>query len=269
MARCSRTGCDRWRPDVLAFNGKVGVLLDEGWYCTPACLELSARRRLVEARRPQLGSVARIPPLKVGVMLVHQRSVSRRELRRALDAQTRTGLRLGQQLIRMELATAEEVLRALAAQSEVGYLTTIDPARVETATGLLSPDAVRALGLAPFDMDPERRRLKLACVAPLPRLALAAMRDLTGWAPEPFLVADQHWPELVAAATSAPAASGGQVRSVQVRDVAAAAARVARAAEAGGGARMKHAACDPYLWVRVEARDTVEDLLVEVEKQAL
>ena len=268
MARCSKTGCDRWRPDVLAFNGKVGVQLDEGWYCSAACLELSARRRLVADRRGPLGSVAPIPPLKVGVILVHQRSVSRGELRRALDAQTGTGLRLGEQLIRMELATSEEVLRALAAQSKVGYLTSIAPASVATATGLLSADAVRVLRLVPFDMDAERRTLKLACVAPLPRVALAAVRDLTGWTPEPFLVADDHWPTLLAGAMARPVESRRQVRSVMVRDVDDAAARVAQAAEAGGGARMKHATCDPYLWVRVEARDTVEDLLVEVAQQA-
>jgi hypothetical protein len=253
---------------VLAFNGKVGVLLDEGWYCSPTCLELSARRRLAGARRGQLGSVAPFPPLKVGVMLLHQRSVSRSDLRQALDAQTRTGLRLGQQLIRMELATSEAVLRALAAQFEAGYLTTIDPLRIQAATGLLSPDAVRALGLVPIDLDKEQLRLKVACVAPLPRLALAAVRDLTGWAPEPFLVADEHWAEVLAAATSDKPGSTVQIRSVQVRDVADAAARVAKAAEMGGSARMRHASCDPYLWVRVEAEDTVEDLMVEVEKQA-
>ena len=169
MARCSRTECDRWRPDVLAFHGKVGVLLDAVWYCSTACLELSARRRLVAARRGRLGAVAPIPPLKVGVILVHQRSVSRSDVRRALETQTRTGLQLGQQLIRMELATSEAVLRALAAQSDTGYLTTIDPTRVEAAIGLLSPNAVRALGLVPFETDAERRRLKVACVAPSAR----------------------------------------------------------------------------------------------------
>ena len=268
MARCSRTGCDRWRPDVLAFSGKVGVHLDEGWYCSSACLELSARRRLVATRRAPLGTVASIPPLKVGVMLVHQRSVSRSDLRRALDAQTSTGLRLGAQLIRMDLATSEEVLRALAAQAKVGYLTSIATASVTTATGLLSADAVRVLGLVPFDMDAEGRRLKLACVAPLPRLALAAVRDLTGWTPEPFLVADEHWPDLLAGALSRLVESRKEVRSAMVRDVDDVAARVAQAAEAGGGARMKHATCDPCLWVRVEAEDTVEDLLVEVERHA-
>ena len=268
MARCSRTECDRWRPDVLALNGKAGVQLDEGWYCSAACLELSARRRLVAARRGPVSSVAPMPQLKVGVMLVHQRSVTRGELRRALDAQTGTGLRLGAQLITMELATSEEVLRALAAQSEVGYLTSVAAASVAAATGLLSADAVRILGLVPFDMDAERRKLKLACVAPVPRVALAAVRDLTGWTPEAFLVTDEHWPELLAVAISKAVESRTQVRSVMARDVDAAAARVAQAAEKAGGARMKHATCDPYLWVRVEARNTVEDLLVEVEQQA-
>src|SRR5207249_4115824 len=114
-------------------------------------------------------------------------------IRRGLDAQRFSGRRLGDELQQMGVVTAQDVLRALSVQANTRYLTTIDPVIVRPGHGALSRDMVRALGLVPFEVDDQTRILKVAYMAPLPRVALAALRELTGWTPEPYLVADDVW----------------------------------------------------------------------------
>jgi hypothetical protein len=101
----------------------------------------------------------------------------------------------------------------------------------------------------------------VACTAPLSRPALRALRELTGWTVEPFLVADDLWPVLVEAYG---AARGAAANGSAVHDLNEAAARVARAAVSGGVLRMMQARCDPYLWVRLEGLGHHEDLLLPI-----
>jgi hypothetical protein len=178
----------------------------------------------------------------------------------ALAAQRTSGRRLGDELRRMGAVAADDVLRALALQANTRYLTTIDPATVRPGHGHLSREMVRALGLVPFEVNDERQLLKVAYVAPLPRLGLAALRELTGWTPEPYLVDDDVWPALVETyGTGAPGLRALDATAGSLRD---ASVRIARAAEHGRDARIVHARIDPYLWVRVQTSEQVEDLLM-------
>jgi hypothetical protein len=90
------------------------------------------------------------------------------------------------------------------------------------------------------------------------------MSHLTGRAIEPYLVADDDWPAVLAA--YGIARSGAQHAHAQVENVLDAAAHVARAARDAHDVRLLHARCDPYMWVRLEAGDGVEDMLLSVEQ---
>jgi hypothetical protein len=183
-------------------------------------------------------------------------------LSRALAAQRLSGRRLGQELQLLEMVSSDDVLRALAIQANTRYVTSIDPGIVRTGQASLSRDMVRALGLVPFEANTPSKILKVAYVAPLPRVALIALGELTGWTPEPYLVADAVWPALLENyGTMAPA---GRVPTTTADTLGDASARIARAAETARAARISHARLDPYVWVRVEASDQVQDLLVTV-----
>ena len=45
----------------------------------------------------------------------------------------------------------------------------------------------------------EHRHIKVACTAPVPRLAVSALKELTGWTAEPFLVPDSTLERLMTA----------------------------------------------------------------------
>jgi len=265
VASCARAGCQRWRPDFIVRLASAGVHFDGGWYCSTRCLEQSARRWLADARQARAGSIPALPPLKLGALLVHQGAVTPATLRRALDEQTRTKLPIGAQLLHMGAVSTTDVLRALAAQAGVSYLTSVDTASVQTSIANVSRDAARALGVVPIELDAKARHLKVACTAPIPRLALGALRELTGCTVEPLLVADDQWRILAAAYQGAAPAAASTSVAVAVRDIGDAAARIARAAEDGRADRMAHAWCEPYMWVRLEGGGHTEDLLLTVD----
>jgi hypothetical protein len=223
------------------------------------------RARLAHLTRPERTTPRPLPPSKLGTLLLAADcGLTPELLNRGLEAQRLSGRRLGQELQRMQAVSTDDVLRALAVQANTRYLSTIDPASVRQGHANLSRDMVRALGLVPFEATVATKILKVAYVAPLPRVAVAALGELTGWNPEPYLVDDDIWPALLEGyGTDAP---GGRVPTATADTLGDASAQIARAAEAARGARISHARFDPYVWVRVEASDQIQDLLVTVPR---
>jgi hypothetical protein len=262
--RCARETCTRWTAAVafLARRGR-GVWFEEAWYCSMSCIEREARERIEAASEPLVAPGRIQKASRLGALLLHQRSVTAAALDEALRAQRESGLRLGAQLQAMGAVARVDVLRALSAQSGIGYIATLDPATVAHGPGHLSRDAVRALGVVPIDADSERRRLKVACAAPLPRLALAVLRELTGATVNPLLVDDHLLTELLEAYGAD--AEGGRVPVTRTRSVGEASQRIAEAVGAGRAQRMQQVRCEPWLWVRLEGEQAPEEIVVPIE----
>jgi hypothetical protein len=113
--------------------------------------------------------------------------------------------------------------------------------------------------------DTSEQRLKVAATAPVPRQAVAALRELTGWAVEVYLVADEQWPALLAAYRGM---EGGDSVAMAVESLPAAAAHIARVASRSRDLHVTHARCDPFMWVRLAGPEVAEDLLVPVGSPA-
>jgi hypothetical protein len=236
--------------------------VEDGWYCSRTCLQATVQDRLGRLLRSTGTSSQGFPPVRLGALLVAgEAKLSPIVLSRALQAQRLSGRRLGAELLHMGAVTTSDLLSALARQANTKCLNTIDPAIARPGHGGLSREMVRALGLVPFASKQEARLLKVAFVAPLPRVAIAALRELTGWTPDPYLVSDEVWPLLVDA-------YGTGSTDQRVYTTAAAPslqdglARVARLAERGHPARITHARLDTHVWVRVEATGHVDDVLM-------
>jgi hypothetical protein len=262
MARCASDDCRRWRPELLARH-MAGVNVDGRWFCSQECVERMARRRLRDVR-PGAHGLPGVPPPRIGALLQHFGVVNADQLHRALEAQRESRLRLGDQIQKLGFADAGAVLRALAAQAGVRYLTTIDLKTVRSAPGGLAADAVRALGLVPFSEPDEKGQIKVACTAPVPRTALTALTQLTGWTAEPYLVADEDWAELVAAYGAAAARRGPtrpDARFLRTSTLSEAAARIASAAAMARQTNITSARWEPYTWVRVQGNGLTEDIL--------
>ena len=255
MARCTRKSCRRWRPDLALRLFGVGLRLDHAWFCSNVCLEAEATDRLRNAPTRETPPTSSQMPL--GTVLVQSREVTGVQLKTALAEQRRSGLRLGDQLVSLGYTTRDVLLRALASQAGVPYLASIDHASVRTAPGKLSVDEVRALGIVPFRDSKEA--LLVACRAPLPHAALAALTLLTGRAVDPYLVADDELERL----QRAYGASGTTtVPTTTVRDIPDGASRIAAAAAASGEVTVREARVDPFTWVRIASDGRISTLLV-------
>jgi Type II secretion system (T2SS), protein E, N-terminal domain len=268
MARCAREQCGRWRPDFLRIGAaRRGVWFEEVWYCSRGCLEAVTRERLIDATTTSWATTGlRARTMRLGALLLHQRSITSDTLKAALAEQETTGLKLGEQLLIMEAVPVNDLVRALAAQAGVGYVTDIDPMAVRTGPGGFSRDAVRALGMVPFEAIEHEgeRRLKVACSAPLPRLALAALRELTTWKVDPLIVRDDLLQELLDAYGTVES-ERIPVLAIHPRTVLEATAHIATAVETGRAVRVQQARCDPFVWVRLEGEQANEDLLLSMD----
>jgi len=268
MARCSAEGCQRWYPDLLVRSG-AGTTIDSRWFCSEGCVETTTRRRLLDAR-PMASGIPTVPPVRLGVLLRHRGAVAPGDLELALSAQQQSGMKLGEQLALMGLVDAGAVVKALAEQAGVAYLTTVEPSMVRDAPGHLSQGAVRALGLVPI-REPENNKVKVACTAPVPRVACGVLRRLTGWTVEPYLVSDAQWSALAQAYGESvhEENKGDQLAEfIKASSLSDAAARIASAASRRRTVSMTEAVCGPFTWVRVRGEGLVRDVIVDNEEDA-
>ena len=267
MARCSHDACGRVRPDFLLRYTRMGLRVDGAWFCSPSCVETATAQRLRGVRRG--GSPLHpVPPLRLGVLLLHQGAVTSTDLAQALSAQRESGRRLGAELLHRGLAHAEAVLKALAAQAGARYLTAVDPACVRSGPGGLSRDEVQALGVLPIQVVEAERLMLVACPAPLPRAALSALRQLTRMTPDPLLVSDDDWRTLMDAYGTAPAHPQREAAFATVRNVADAAAQVAAAAAAQGSVTVTEAYGDTSVWLRINGPSAIKTLLMTREGES-
>ncbi|MBS1818561.1 MAG: hypothetical protein JSU08_11570 [Acidobacteria bacterium] len=261
MARCASESCGRWRPDLL--TGMSGVSIDGRWFCSPDCVARMVRDLLSDSAPAAQVTGRAAPHLRLGVLLRHHGALSADQLHEALDRQRSSGLRLGAQARELFGVDPALVLRALAAQSGSRYLTTLDPSLVHGAPGGLPREAIKALGLVPFSQPDRDRVVRVASMAPLRWDAVNALRRLTGWSAEPYLVDDQTWHDLLdqygAASMETPDARSAGV--LIVHDEHEAVQAITRMAISGKQARLAEAHWAPYTWVRVQAGETVQDVL--------
>jgi hypothetical protein len=242
---------------ALQFNGL--------WYCSRACVEQAARAGLNQHRTRARVSNG-LPPLRLGVLLRHAGVITQEQLETALEAAKETGLRIGAQLERLGYSTPDDVLRALAAQAGVSYFSTFDVTRVERSPVSMPASMVRALGLVPFEADDVLRKLSVVCAAPVPKAAMRALIRLTGWSPEIYLVTDRVFQETLDAYKPAQKDAKSH-QALTVETMSAAAALVAEVAAHERAVTMRHADCDSYRWVRVQAPQRVSDLLVTATQE--
>jgi hypothetical protein len=204
----------------------------------------------------------RLPPLRLGTLLIHAGVIAPAQLNEALRSQIGSGLKLGAELRRLGYAEPADVLRALASQAGTSYISGIDPRSVRSAPGGLSAQEVQALGIVPFRLVENDRVVMVACTAPVPRAALGALHQLVGYRPVPYLVTDEELDVLASAYGTDGAALQPQVRMAWVDGVDDAARRIAATASREGDVRVSEARLDPLMWVRVTGKHGVDAMLV-------
>ncbi len=246
-------------------RGRTGAVLDGQWYCSQACLEAVFLERLTGIRMP-VEAAPRLPGVRLGALLRHQRVCPPEQIAAALEAQAGSRLRLGEQLRAMGAVEPHTLLRALADQAGVSYLPAVDPAKVLDAPGGLTLDTIQALRLVPISA-PDADRVRVAFPAPVPRAALTAFRQQTGWTPEPFLVGDDVWLALLehyGASSQARARSADAALTfAREHDALRAVRRLAEVVVTERTASLHEVRWGQYAWVRLRGQARSFDLLFD------
>jgi hypothetical protein len=258
MPRCAEPSCARWRPERLTPRWATGIRFNGKWFCSTACVRLIVRAGLAQHGTAAEG-VAGLRPPRLGVLLRNMRAITDVQLAAALASQRVSGCRLGEELQRLGYVSGSVILRALAAQHNTSYLSSFDVARLAHGPSRLPVHMVRALALIPFDLDEAAQVVHVICAAPVPRAALRALRKLTGWSPEVYLVADDVWHRALAAYETSPDAENCVQASRSVEE---AATFVAETASTDRAITMRLARWDRFAWVRVEGPTQVSNVLV-------
>ena len=99
----------------------------------------------------------------------------------------------------------------------------------------------------------------------MPRRALSALRRLTGWVADVYLVSDADWRALIAN-YGADVKEGAPRRPLmaftQTADMGDAAASIAAAATRGGGTTVTDARWEAFTWIRVQGVGRVDDVVL-------
>ncbi len=264
MPQCAHSGCDR-TPRWWQRRSGAGATLDEVWYCSRSCIEAVLLERLTGVRMTT-HVVPRLPGVRLGALLRLHKACPPEQIAAALEAQAQSRMRLGEQLRLMGAVEPHALLRALADQAGVSYLASVDPTTVHDAPGGLSVDAIQALRIVPISA-PVAGRIRVAFPAPVPRAALTAFRQQTGWTPEPYLVSDDAWLALLehygTSAPGRPAASDLSLAFAREHDAVEAVRRLAEVVVASREATMRDVRWGQYVWVRLQGGGAGFDLLLD------
>lgn len=116
LPQCGNRKCrSGW---IKLWRGRQGPVLDGEWACSPACMqELVQAAILREAGEPNASRLAHQHRVPIGLVLLSRSVITQEQLRKALDAQKKTGTgRLGEWLVRQKAIDETQVARALSAQ---------------------------------------------------------------------------------------------------------------------------------------------------------
>jgi hypothetical protein len=121
------------------------------------------------------------------------------------------------------------------------------------------------MGIVPIRTVASDSVAVVACVAPVPKAALRAMKRVTGYTAVPYLVSESDFDTLLEAygadVSTAPD-NIATVRALKVDGIHAAAQRIAATAQDERSVRLAQAYVEPFTWVRVAGPHRVEALFV-------
>ncbi len=96
---------------------KVGIRMDDRWYCSPSCFEAAAEQKLLDLLTTRrLDQSSRLPRMPLGLSLLSRGLLTKPQLKEAADEQKETGEEIGELLIRQGIVSEEQVTATRATQ---------------------------------------------------------------------------------------------------------------------------------------------------------
>jgi len=113
---CAARRCGRWLTVKRITERKIGVHMDQLWYCGVDCLREVSEERFAQLLSGANSPSTHAPRMPIGLLLVSRGLVSKEQLQRAGRDQQNTGMDVGEILVKQEVLTAKQLAGARAAQ---------------------------------------------------------------------------------------------------------------------------------------------------------
>ncbi len=115
--RCASRECTHRARIWNGFFGRTqGVVTNQGWFCSPECFEKSLSDNLVAILRREKVAARTASRLPLGLLLMSRGEISHEDLKKALQVQRKTGMRIGDCIRQIGTVTEAAITSALAAQ---------------------------------------------------------------------------------------------------------------------------------------------------------
>jgi len=128
---CAAQSCTHRAPIWNGVFGRSqGVVTNHGWFCSPECFERSLSDNLFAILRRERVMARTASRLPIGLLLMSRGEISHEDLKKALQIQRKTGMRIGDCIRQIGTVTESAITAALAAQwaCPVFPAASVDPA---------------------------------------------------------------------------------------------------------------------------------------------
>lgn len=193
---CGRDKCRRWLTQRALDSRRVGVTLEDKWFCSYRCVAVALEEtvtRLLSAPSRRKDFSPRMP---LGLMLVSRGLLSELDLKRAHEELRRKGGELGEILIRLDLVSERQVLATRAAQWGCPiFAPTPESQHVPVK---LPPTLLKLCKMVPLHYSPVSRKLLVGFVDNIEYGVLYAIEQVLGCRTHPCFIARGEMDQLMA-----------------------------------------------------------------------
>lgn len=243
-------------------RGSGGHRIGEDWFCSEGCLEDGLQPH-IERHLARPSSAQRASSLRptLGLILLAQGHLTKKELQEALSRQKGSSQKLGELLQNLGAVTERDVTLALSRQFGIPWVNFTDGQISSSLISSVPTIVARTYSAVPIKFHPEGRKMLVAIVGPPDYQLLHALSRMVEVDAIP-LVADEskirelldtYYPEKYAK---------GRLKKMPLKDVSIIGRWVASMARGFPEHEVKLERCRYHLWVRFEREKRCTDYLV-------
>jgi hypothetical protein len=263
--RCSSKDCARWLTQRHLDSRRVGVKMDESWYCCYACFAAAAEDRLMELMAAGGGTPTRNSRMPLGMILVSRGQMTYDQLRLATEEQKTSGNEIGSVFVRLGLATEEQVIKARAQQW--GCPVFAPSKRGAPVRITVPPTLLRTHGMAPLHFA--NNSLLMGFASNIEYGALYAIEQMTGCKTRPCFVTESDFAAAMQVYETERANAGDsaseELAFEGVEGVTQMTAAICSYGRQINADQVTISRCRPHLWARLKSGERMRDILFRMD----
>jgi hypothetical protein len=185
VVSCGNEGCKRWLTQRHLTGRKVGVKMQNSWYCSYACFEAVAADRLSRLLTVGHGLSSHISRMPLALILINRGLMTNEQSKVAAEEQTITGGEIGEVVVRLGYVSEKQLISARSMQWGCPVFTASQPLRDQVHIPLI---LMRLYSMVPLHYVAATDSLLIGFVHAVEYRVLYAIEQVTGCKTSPCFV---------------------------------------------------------------------------------